>query len=118
MKINREAVHSKFNGHCAYCGCGITVKTMQVDHIIPKLLFNAKIGYNVNDIKNLNPACRVCNNWKSIYSVEEFRKQMQKQVAAARKYSRNFRMAERFGLITENKIDVIFYFECSGLTYI
>ena len=43
---------------------------------------------------------------------------MQKQVAAARKYSRNFRMAERFGLITENKIDVIFYFECSGLTYI
>lgn len=118
MKINRELIHNKFNGHCAYCGCDITVKDMQVDHITPKLLFDNKVGYGVDNIKNLNPACRVCNNWKSIYSVEEFRNQMQNQVAAARKYSRNFRMAEKFGLVNENNTKVIFYFECGGLIYI
>lgn len=112
MKINRELVYNKFNGHCAYCGCAIpTSKDMQVDHIIPKLLFNSRIGYDLNDILNLNPACKVCNNWKSIYSVEEFRIQMQNQVNAARRYSRNFRMAEKFGLVPQINTEVLFYFE-------
>jgi len=34
-KINRELVHSKFGGRCAYCGVEITIKQMQVDHIVP-----------------------------------------------------------------------------------
>lgn len=32
----RQAVYAKYNGHCAYCGCEIDYKDMQVDHIKPK----------------------------------------------------------------------------------
>lgn len=32
-KKTRKLVFNKYNGHCAYCGCELTMKTMQVDHI-------------------------------------------------------------------------------------
>lgn len=35
MKVNREQIFLKCNGHCAYCGKEITLKEMQIDHIIP-----------------------------------------------------------------------------------
>ena len=35
-KKTREIVYNKYNGHCAYCGCEIEMKDMQVDHIVPK----------------------------------------------------------------------------------
>ena len=37
-KKTREIVYNKYNGHCAYCGCEIEMKDMQVDHIVPKYL--------------------------------------------------------------------------------
>ena len=40
MKVSnsfiRHAVYAKYNGHCAYCGCEIDYKDMQIDHIKPK----------------------------------------------------------------------------------
>lgn len=36
MKIHRQSVLDKYNGHCAYCGYQLTLKTMQVDHKIPQ----------------------------------------------------------------------------------
>lgn len=40
MKVSnsfiRHAVYAKYNGHCAYCGCEIDYKDMQVDHIKSK----------------------------------------------------------------------------------
>ncbi len=35
MKIDRQQVYDKCDGHCAYCGVEITLKQMQVDHIQP-----------------------------------------------------------------------------------
>ena len=32
-KQQREAVFNKYGGRCAYCGCELTLRTMQVDHI-------------------------------------------------------------------------------------
>lgn len=29
----RQKVYEKHNGHCAYCGCELEYKDMQVDHI-------------------------------------------------------------------------------------
>lgn len=29
----RQQVYDKCNGHCAYCGCKLDIKDMQVDHI-------------------------------------------------------------------------------------
>ena len=116
MKINRQDVHEKYNGHCAYCGEEILFKAMQVDHIRAKVIFNtghiSKIPkYGVDDIKNLNPACRVCNNWKHRLTTDEFRHEIQQQVKRLRKYSAQFRMAERYGLVTETGTLDKFYFE-------
>lgn len=32
-KKTRELVLNKYGGKCAYCGCDLTLSTMQVDHI-------------------------------------------------------------------------------------
>ena len=34
-KSEREQVHLKYHGRCAYCGKKIAYKDMQVDHLIP-----------------------------------------------------------------------------------
>lgn len=118
----RETVYLKYDGHCAYCGSPITIKEMHVDHIIPKyrhsqihdcLIVGGKkfTEYGVNDIRNLNPACGVCNRWKSTYSVEEFRHEIYMQVERLRKNSAPFRMAERYGTVKATNNPVVFYFE-------
>lgn len=59
---------------CAYCGRKLTVANMTVDHIIPIDKVQHKQKYralmrllgikNINDIKNLTPACEKCNKKK------------------------------------------------------
>ena len=29
----RKQVYERYNGHCAYCGCELDIKDMQVDHL-------------------------------------------------------------------------------------
>ena len=69
------------NGHCGYCGCKITYKEMQVDHIEAVYLheeeLNAGQAQEINSIENYMPACRMCNFYKSTMSVESFRKQLE-----------------------------------------
>lgn len=116
MKINRQSVYEKYNGHCAYCGERISFKEMQVDHIRAQARFRSGMrseipDYDVNDIRNLNPACRVCNYWKHDFSIEEFRGELSLQIERLRKYSGNFRIAERYGLLTVEVESIRFYFE-------
>ena len=124
MGINKEkrnAVYEKFNGRCAYCGEHITKKQMQVDHIIPQRNFSTvhnclihrakKVDYGLDDMRNLNPSCRFCNNWKKTFSLETFRSEIEAQVERARRYSRNFRMAEKYGLVVSCEGSIKFYFE-------
>lgn len=120
-KSTRKIVHAKFGGRCAYCGEEITYKQMQVDHIIPQRNYSeihkclidgvTKVDYGLHDLVNLNPACRVCNLWKSTFDIDLFRSELEDQLNRARKYSRNFRMAERYGLVEEKKTSVKFYYE-------
>lgn len=115
MKIDRLKVLNKYNSKCAYCGCSIDIKSMQVDHIFPKHIyqfyFNAgKITYGLNDPVNLNPSCRSCNNYKSGNQIEQFRKNIESQVRI-HKSRPTFRLTERFGLIECIEKPVIFYFE-------
>lgn len=56
--MNRAVILSKYSGRCAYCGCEITAKTMQVDHIVP-----IRAG-GTDNLDNLNPSCRLCNHYK------------------------------------------------------
>jgi 5-methylcytosine-specific restriction endonuclease McrA len=117
-KINREEVYNKCEGHCGYCGKEITIKQMQVDHIKP-LYRNDKVTTlevwgverGSDNFDNLMPSCARCNRWKSTFSLDMFRKEIEHQIERLNKYNNNYRMAKDFGLIQETIIPIVFYFE-------
>lgn len=112
-KIIRSQVLLKFDGRCAYCG--LESDSLQVDHVEPVIRhWRAEDVPIVNDPKNLMPACPSCNNFKATHDLEQFRRQIESQVERARKYSVNFRFAERFGLIAVTNEPVRFHFERAG----
>ncbi len=108
-KHTRLKVYQKYNGHCAYCGFELALKEMQVDHIQSVYSYDG-----ANDIENYNPACRMCNFYKSTMSVEDFREQLGKILSRLEKVF-IFRLAKKYGLIREIKEPVIFYFEKENL---
>ena len=121
----RQKIYAKYNGRCAYCGEEIEFKDMQVDHIIPKCDFDNNIRnsfripeflkhlsiIDVNYIDNLNPACRVCNKWKSFHNLEQFRIELSCQIERLNGRSSNYRMAKKYGLVHETIKPIVFYFE-------
>ncbi len=114
----RQIVYDKCGGHCAYCGCEISIKQMQVDHIQPhwhtlteQQATKSGIRKGSHDIENLNPSCARCNKWKSTYSVEHFRKVVETSLDRLERDTPNFRLARDFGLIEVKPKNVVFYFE-------
>jgi len=124
-KEERKRVYDKCNRHCAYCGDEIELSVMQIDHIIPQSFFQSHIKNNwrmpeflnhlteadVNHFDNLLPTCRVCNKWKSAFDLELFRKEVSEQVKRLNDFSSNYRMAKKYGLVTETVKPIVFYFE-------
>lgn len=117
-KIDREEVYNKCGGHCAYCGNEITIKQMQIDHIEPlfrnhtdRQLEHYKRERGTNEIDNLHPSCGRCNRWKSTFTLEQFRKVVKTSIDRLERDTPNYNLAKDFGLITENKVEVVFYFE-------
>ena len=115
-KINRQEVYDKCGGRCGYCGCEITMKEFQVDHIISQFHYKLKIhkkytsNEDMNHIDNLLPTCRVCNKWKSSHSLEQFRIEIGEQIRRLNEYNPNYRFANKYGLVCETPHDIIFYF--------
>lgn len=100
----RKEVYEMYAGHCAYCGCEIEYKEMQVDHIQPFYLEG-------KDIKeNYRPSCRMCNFYKSTFSVEDFREQLG-LIKGRLEKEYIYRLAKKYGLIEEKEIKIKFYFE-------
>ena len=117
-KIDREEVYNKCGGHCAYCGNEITIKQMQIYHIEPlfrnhtdRQLEHYKRERGTNEIDNLLPSCGRCNRWKSTFTLEQFRKVVKTSIDRLERDAPNYNLARDFGLITENKVEVVFYFE-------
>ena len=108
MKIDRQKVYEKYNGHCAYCGKVITIKDMQVDHILPK-----RLG-GTDDIDNLNSSCRLCNHYKRANSIESFRDFALGGIIKRLMKIYIFRVALDYGMITINGWDNKFYYEKNG----
>ena len=109
-KAIREAVYSKYNGRCAYCGREIAYKDMQVDHFV------AKRGWNESgsdDISNLMPSCRMCNHYKRANSLETFRHYIQE---IPRKLRENYiyKVGVVYGNVIECEKPIIFFFEQDG----
>lgn len=116
IKNKRIAVYDKYSGHCAYCGQKIEYKDMQVDHFIPKEMESAVIAGNfpgldnIDDIKNLMPACRTCNHYKRAHDLETFRRYIEE---IPRKLGINYiyKVGVLYGNVIENEKTIQFYFE-------
>lgn len=119
-KTERQKVFDKFGGRCAYCGCEL-VKGWHVDHIEP-IRRNTKwvedkwvvIGCQHPEretIDNYMPACASCNINKHSDSIEDFRKLIAGFMKHLNEINTQYKIAKRYGLVTENPIEVKFYFE-------
>lgn len=101
----REQIYQKYDGHCAYCGCKLEYKDMQVDHVTSVFYYNG-----TNDIDNLMPSCRMCNFYKSTFPLEDFRKNLETLHNRLKK-TFIYRLALKYNLIEEHQSKVVFYFE-------
>lgn len=106
----RVQVLTKYGGHCAYCGDLLKHGSFHIDHIIPKSSFRAK-GFDIDHIDNLNPACAKCNLFKDCFTVEQFRKNLSRQVDVALRNSTPFQRAIKWGQVTMTKHPILFWFE-------
>lgn len=104
-KKTREFVYAKYNGRCAYCGHEITLKEMQVDHIIPQRLGGP------DNLGNYNPSCRICNHYKRATRLETWRTVFLGELIKRIKKIYIVKVAERYGMITFHEWDRKFYFE-------
>ncbi len=111
----RELVYKKCNGHCAYCGCKLEYKDMQVDHIESVWVScewqKTKTLDEINDIGNLMPSCRMCNFYKSSSSLEKFRKNLTDVLMPNVRKPFDYRLALKYGLVKETVKPVTFYYE-------
>ena len=112
-KIIRQQVYEKYNGHCAYCGCELDIKDMQVDHIESVLRAQSLHKVVDNSIDNFNPACRMCNFYKGTSTIDEFRRKILHLERTAL-ISFPVRLAQKYGIVQVKEWDMKFYFEKIG----
>lgn len=119
-KSVRLLVHEKYNHRCAYCGCELDYKDMQVDHIesvykhdYEKSCFGRETlsREELNSIENYMPACRACNFYKGTYNLEMFRKNLSTLLYENLRKNFNYKLLCKYGLIREEIKPVEFYFE-------
>lgn len=110
-KSVRLLVFNKYNGHCAYCGCELEYKDMQVDHI--NSVYRSMIIHQGVDesLENYMPACRACNFYKSTFTLEAFRERLSTVLYKNLANNFNYRLLKKYKLIEENIHPVEFYFE-------
>lgn len=126
MKVDRNRIHQKYGGRCAYCGKKVKLTDMHVDHIIPKSTYKFHMETkhkvpkflthlqegDVNHYDNLNPSCSVCNLQKLNYSLEDFRNELTSLMDYLQNNSRRFKLAKQYNFVQTKKLKpIIFYFE-------
>ena len=104
----RETVFNKCDGKCAYCGTDLD-KGWNIDHIRPK------VYGGTDNLENLNPSCKDCNNYKCHSDLETFRmyaKQMlNDKLHYLFKSKTKMQVAINMGVITYKEWDGVFFFE-------
>ena len=107
----REQVYQMFDGHCAYCGCKLEYKDMQVDHIKSVYASEWNRVPVDNSIANYYPSCRSCNFYKGTWSLEGFRDNIEHMLIGKLRRDFNYKMLVKYGMIHEDFKPVEFYFE-------
>ena len=115
-KKQREAIYSKYNGHCAYCGKEIEYKDMQVDHLIPQRRATlCGRGYvpveEIESEENYMPSCRSCNHYKRAHSLETFRRYIEEIPEKLTRDVYIYKIGLRYDQIEEHPRKIKFYFE-------
>ena len=103
-KAQRLRVYKMYGGRCAYCGRPIRYEDMQVDHMVP--LYNG----GADNEENYVPACRMCNHYKSTYTVEKLSEQVGMLQDRLRK-DYIYRLSLQYGLVREAENKITFFFE-------
>lgn len=106
----RERVLAKFGSRCAYCGCVLSLKTLQVDHLEPLRRGDAGDKAHLEVFENYYPACRSCNYYKSTFDIEGFRARMELMIGNLRRQS-TVKVLLRFNKIAFVAEPVTFHFE-------
>ena len=101
-------IANKTDFKCGYCGIDLP-KVFHIDHVNPKFRRGSC------DQENLMAACPQCNNFKSVLTLEQFRRELSYQAERSFKYSVNVRMAHKFKQLKFTPNDIVFYFESIGL---
>lgn len=120
-KQQRAELKQKYGGKCAYCGCELGER-WHADHIEPiqrdfkfvngkTVMTGTSSNPEHDNYENLNPSCQPCNNNKHSYSLEGWRKQLEKYQETLLRDSSTARHLNRFGLLEIKKQPVVFYFE-------
>lgn len=114
-KRMRLLLYEKYNHKCAYCGCNLECRDMQVDHIKSvyantdfKQVMTEEEMYSVD---NLLPSCRQCNFYKSSMDLETFRKRLTTTLMENLQKTFQYSLALKYGLIEEHIEPITFYFE-------
>lgn len=112
-KQEREIVFQKYGGKCAYCGENL-IKGWHVDHIEP-IVRNWTDGScekpENHNLENMNPSCPSCNIQKHSLSIEQFRGKIKQFLNSLNLYNNQYKIAKKYGLVSESEIEVKFYFE-------
>jgi len=111
-KQGRQLVFDKYQGRCAYCGCELQ-KVWHVDHLEPIRRNTDGTCENpqLDIFENYMPSCASCNINKHSMSLEEFRKLIKGFMKHLNEINTQYKVAKRYGLVSENDIEVKFYFE-------
>ena len=114
-KKTRLKSYDKYNHRCAYCGCDLEYKDMQVDHVKSVYtnfdLRETMTEKEMYDEENFMPTCRQCNFYKSTMTVEDFRKRLQTTMMNNLRKNFGYRLAVKYGLVEEKTKNIVFYFE-------
>jgi 5-methylcytosine-specific restriction endonuclease McrA len=114
----RNRVWNKYNKCCAYCGVELEYKQMQIDHIKPHWHNGTEedckrwgVTKGEHEETNFNPSCARCNRWKSTWTLEQFRNEINLQTQRLQRDSAAYRMALDYGIIKENNTPIKFWYE-------
>lgn len=138
MNPKRKVIWGKSGGKCWYCGRDLPVKGWHADHFEPiKRLPDLKVREFHTDsqgrlsvteriekreplhperdhIDNLVPSCQSCNTLKGMDDIEGFRETIKRFVNSLNRYSVQYKVAKKYGLIEETDTPVVFWFEKEG----
>uniref|UniRef100_UPI003F5084CE HNH endonuclease n=1 Tax=Caballeronia sp. LjRoot34 TaxID=3342325 RepID=UPI003F5084CE len=106
-----------FDGRCAYCGEPLADR-WHADHVEPVMRGVGSYWSGLpaarmenHRIDNMMPACAPCNISKATFSIDQWRLIIAGHVAVLDRNQPTYRLAKKYGLISETKKPVEFYFE-------